>query len=76
MIHQTLRIDGIPAILWGAPSDRVYIHVHGKQSRKEYAEEFAVLAEERGYQTLSFDLPRHGERQAEATPLRHLARRA
>ena len=68
MIHQALRIDGIPAILWGAPSDRVYLHVHGKQSQKEYAEEFAVLAEERGYQTLSFDLPLHGERQAEATP--------
>ena len=68
MIQQTLRIGGIPAILWGRPSDRVYIHVHGKQSRKEYAEEFAALAEERGYQTLSFDLPRHGERQEEATP--------
>ena len=73
MIQQALRIGGIPAILWGRPSDRVYIHVHGKQSRKEYAEEFAALAEERGYQTLSFDLPRHGERQAEATPcdIRH-----
>ena len=68
MIQQALRIGGIPAILWGRPSDRVYIHVHGKQSRKEYAEEFAALAEERGYQTLSFDLPRHGERQAENTP--------
>lgn len=68
MIQQALRIGGIPAILWGRPSDRIYIHVHGKQSRKEYAEEFAALAEERGYQTLSFDLPRHGERQAEATP--------
>ncbi|MGN0971468.1 MAG: alpha/beta hydrolase [Aristaeellaceae bacterium] len=68
MIQQALRIGRIPAILWGRPSDRVYIHVHGKQSRKEYAAEFAALAEERGYQTLSFDLPRHGERQAEATP--------
>ena len=68
MIQQALRIGGIPAILWGRPSDRVYIHVHGKLSRKEYAEEFAALAEERGYQTLSFDLPRHGERQAEDTP--------
>ena len=73
MIQQALRIGGIPAILWGKPSDKVYIHVHGKQSRKEYAEEFATLAEERGYQTLSFDLPRHGEREMEATPcdIRH-----
>ena len=68
MVHHALRIGGIPAILWGEPSDKVYIHVHGKQSRKEYAEEFAALAEARGYQTLSFDLPRHGERQAEDTP--------
>ncbi|MDY4140677.1 MAG: alpha/beta hydrolase [Eubacteriales bacterium] len=68
MMQQRLRIGGIPAILWGRPSDRVYIHVHGKLSRKEYAEAFATLAEERGYQTLSFDLPRHGEREMEATP--------
>ena len=55
-------IDGIPAILWGAPSSKLYIHVHGKLSRKEYAENFARIAEGRGYQTLSFDLPEHGER--------------
>lgn len=31
-------------------------------SRKEYAEAFAEIAEKKGYQTLSFDLPEHGER--------------
>jgi hypothetical protein len=31
-------IDGIPAILWGERSEKIYIHVHGKMSRKEYAE--------------------------------------
>ena len=62
MKRQSLTIGGIPAILWGEPSDRIYIHIHGKMSRKEYAEAFAAIAERRGWQTLSFDLPEHGER--------------
>lgn len=62
MRSEKLCISGIPAILWGDESDRLYIHVHGKQSRKEYAESFARIADERGFQTLSFDLPGHGER--------------
>ena len=62
MERQRIEISGIPALLWGRPSDRAFIHVHGKQSRKEYAEGFAAIAEEKGFQTLSFDLPGHGER--------------
>lgn len=62
MKKEIIYIDGIPAILWGKPSEKIYIHVHGKMSRKEYAEQFAIAAEKRGYQTLSFDLPEHGER--------------
>jgi len=55
-------INGIPAIIWGKDSDKIFIHVHGKMSRKEYAEQFACIADEKGYQTISFDLPEHGER--------------
>ena len=55
-------VGGIPAILWGDPSDRIFIYVHGKMSRKEYAGSFAEIAEKAGFQTLSFDLPEHGER--------------
>lgn len=62
MKKQLIYIGDIPAIIWGEPSEKVYIHVHGKMSRKEYAEQFAVIAEQKGYQTLSFDLPEHGER--------------
>ena len=62
MDREKLIIGDIPAILWGAHSERLYIHVHGKMSRKEYAEEFALIAEKKGYRTLSFDLPEHGER--------------
>ena len=62
MKSEALTVGGIPAILWGKPSERIYIHVHGKMSCKENAGPFARLAEEKGYQTLSFDLPEHGER--------------
>lgn len=65
MVQRELHISGIPAILWGAPSARIYIHVHGKMSSKEQAEDFAELAAARGFQTLSFDLPQHGERAGE-----------
>lgn len=59
---EKLTIAGIPALIWGRKSGKVYIHVHGKMSRKEFAEDFAIIAEQKGYQTLSFDLPEHGER--------------
>lgn len=62
LVQQKINLDGIPAILWGKPSRRIYIHVHGKMSRKEFAEDFARIAEEKGWQTISFDLPEHGER--------------
>lgn len=62
MRTKKISINRIPALIWGNESDQVYIHVHGKMSRKEYAEGFAQIAEEKGFQTLSFDLPEHGER--------------
>lgn len=57
-----IEIENIPALLWGKPSDKIYIFVHGKMSSKESARGFAEIAVERGYQVLSFDLPEHGER--------------
>jgi len=62
MKREKICINGIPAIIWGVDSDKIFIHVHGKMSRKEYAEQFALIAEDKGYQTISFDLPEHGER--------------
>lgn len=46
-------------------SDKVYIYVHGKKANKESAESFAIIAESKGYQTISFDLSEHGERKNE-----------
>lgn len=63
-----IRIDGIPAILWGEPCDRIIIVAHGSHSSK-IDDCIWALAEEatpKGYQLLSFDLPQHGERVYEA----------
>lgn len=60
-----IEIDHIPALVWGEKSDKVYLFVHGKMSSKESAEGIAKIAEQRGYQTISFDLPGHGERKNE-----------
>jgi alpha-beta hydrolase superfamily lysophospholipase len=57
-------IGGIPSILWGDPSDKLFIAVHGNMSSK-YDDAIVIFAEEainKGYQVLSFDLPEHGDR--------------
>ncbi len=66
MTKQELTIKGIPSILWGDKSDKIYIYVHGKMSCKEEAQDFAAIASEKGYQVLSFDLPEHGARKNES----------
>ncbi len=57
-----ITINSIPVIVWGEPSDKVYLYVHGKGGSKELAEGFAVKAIKNGYQVISFDLPKHGDR--------------
>ncbi|MDL2277321.1 alpha/beta hydrolase [Parabacteroides sp. OttesenSCG-928-G07] len=66
--QEKIRINHIPAILYGSDSDKLYLYVHGKHSRKEEAEHFANIAEKAGYQVLSFDLPEHGELISEPYP--------
>lgn len=59
-----IRIDGIPAILWGEVSNKIIIAAHGSHSSK-IDDCMWILAEEatkQGYQVLTFDLPQHGER--------------
>jgi len=62
MKREPLKIENIPAILWGEKSNKIFIYVHGRMSCKEEAQGFAEKAAERGYQALSFDLPEHGDR--------------
>ena len=68
MKREHIHLQAIPAIIWGEPSDRAYIYAHGRYGNKEEAEFFAEIAEERGYQVISFDLPQHGERKDDAYP--------
>jgi len=67
MIKTRLKIEGIPAIFWGEPSNKLFIAVHGNMSSKD-DDAIRIFAEEgiaKGYQVLSFDLPEHGERKEE-----------
>lgn len=66
---EEIKIEGIPAIIWGEPSNTVYIYVHGKMGSKENADGFANIAVSKGYQVVSFDLPEHGERRDEDYPI-------
>ncbi len=68
MRKQFLHIGAIPAVLWGDPSDTLFIAVHGNLSNKEDAAIalFAEAAVAKGYQVLSFDLPAHGDRKEDA----------
>lgn len=69
MKQQFIKINNIPAILWGERSDKLYIAVHGYLSNKTDTV-ISILAEEataRGYQVLSFDFPEYGDRKSEQT---------
>lgn len=67
MKPQFFQIGHIPAALWGPPSKRVIVAVHGAQSSKTDVP-FRLLAETfPGCQVLSFDLPEHGDRKDEPT---------
>ena len=69
MIAQKLEISGIPALLYGKESRKVYLYVHGKMGCKEEALPFAELACPAGYQVLAVDLPEHGERKGSSEKL-------
>ena len=66
MTAERMEIAGIPALVWGEPSERVCLCVHGKMGSKEAAEGVARIAAEKDCQTISFDLPQHGERKGES----------
>ena len=65
MKKEYLHIQNTPAIIWGKPSSKVYLSIHGQGGNKEESETFASIAEPCGWQVLSIDLPEHGERKGE-----------
>ena len=69
MKTERLQIQGIPAVIYGEDSEKVWLYVHGKQSAKEAAGRFAETVCAKGWQVLSADLPEHGERSGGPVPL-------
>lgn len=65
METQSIFVNKVPAIVWGPPSTRVFLYVHGKGGSKEEAAAFSEIVCRRGVQVLSVDLPEHGQRKAE-----------
>lgn len=63
MKTENFHIGSTPAVLYGEPSSRVFLYVHGQGGNKEEAARFAAVASPFGYQTLAVDLPGHGGRQ-------------
>lgn len=65
MTEGTFLIDHIPAVLYGEPSKRVYLFVHGQCGCKEEGAAFAEVVCPKGFQVLAVDLPEHGARRGE-----------
>ncbi len=65
MKQKHLKLENTPIIIWGEPSEKVFLFVHGQGGCKEEAELFATIAQKYGWQVCSVDLPEHGERQEE-----------
>lgn len=65
MKENKILIDRIPAVFYGEASGKCFLYIHGKFGFKEEAETFAEIANTKGWQVLSIDLPEHGERKQE-----------
>lgn len=65
MITERISIQGIPAVVCGEPSERVFLFVHGQSGCKEEAIDFAKAVQPKGWQVVGVDLPEHGERKNE-----------
>ena len=58
-----LKSGQAPAIVYGEPSERAFLFVHGLCGNKEEGERFAALVNPKGWQVLAVDLPEHNGRQ-------------
>lgn len=69
MKRTELRAEGIPATLYGEDAPRAFLFVHGKLGSRADAGPFAEIVCPEGWQVLAIDLPEHGARREEGTPL-------
>ena len=65
MTEETFLIGRIPAVLYGEPSGRAYLFVHGQCGCKEEGAAFAEVICSQEFQVLAIDLPEHGARKGE-----------
>lgn len=67
MEMKPITLCGVSALAWGKDSDRRILAVHGMMSHKadEPIRLLAEAAEKQGIQTVSIDLPGHGDRKGE-----------
>jgi hypothetical protein len=65
MKEERTLIDGIPVIIYGEKTDKVYLFFHSQSGNKEDGGNFAEIVLEKGWQLLSIDLPEQGERKME-----------
>ncbi len=59
MKNTKFQINGIPVVLWGVSSKKVYLYIHGQGGYKEEAEVFADIACSFGLQVNSKEIPKH-----------------
>lgn len=69
MRAELFSLGGMPALRWGRPSRRGILYLHGQGGSKAEAAFFAAAAADAGWQTVSVDLPGHGDRESEAAAL-------
>lgn len=62
MKTENYQINQIPSVLYGEPSEKCWLFVHGQGGNKGEAAVFSEIAVPAGYQVLGVDLPEHGER--------------
>lgn len=69
MIEPILTLGSVPAVIYGAPTDKVFLFLHGKMGCKEEGADFANIVCPKGWQVLAIDLPEHGQRSDSAALL-------
>ena len=67
---KSFDICGIPTVLYGEPSERCYLFLHGKEGCKEEGAAFYELVAHEGWQVLAIDLPEHGERKGQEVKMK------
>lgn len=53
VVKKIISLEHISAVIWGVPSSKVYLYVHGQGGNKEEAADFAEIVCRYGFQKLN-----------------------